>query len=174
MGKKQVAQATVDWLDTKAQAVEFMVALAERYTRGEIELQSLTKARGAMLKEQGMKGPKKGAHAKRAPAECGAACHAGAGRVGGAAQEQPAADWAGVVGPPLSLVEEAEGSFARAHGRDPVTSKGRVAAHGAYSAEHIGTEGQPVQNADVQACTAARARGAGRGKLVQDGHAHGK
>ena len=110
-GKKQVAQVTVDWFETKAQAVDFMVSLAERYTRGEVELQNLTKARDAMLKEQGVKGPKRGAHGKRAPAECVAACHAGGGRVAGLGQEQPAAVWA-AVGPPLSLVEEAEGSFA--------------------------------------------------------------
>ena len=54
-----MAQATVDWLDTKAQAVAFMVALAERYTRGEIELQSLTRARDAMLKEHAPRAPEK-------------------------------------------------------------------------------------------------------------------
>ena len=108
-GKKQVAQVTVDWFETKAQAVDFMVSLAERYTRGEVELRSLTKARDAMLKEKGMKGPKKGA---RARAECVAACHAGGGRVARLGQEQRAALWAGAVGPLVSLVEEAEGSCA--------------------------------------------------------------
>ena len=51
-GNKQVAQVTGDCFETKAQAVDFMGSLAERYTRGEVEFQNLTKAREAMLKKE--------------------------------------------------------------------------------------------------------------------------
>ena len=49
-GKKQAAQVTGYCFETKAHAVDFMGSLAERYTRGEVDFQKLTKAREAMLK----------------------------------------------------------------------------------------------------------------------------
>ena len=78
-GNKQVAQVTGDCFETKAQAVGFMGSLAERYTRGEVELQNVTKAREAMLKKEdgggwgGSLPPK-----EQRPAQCRLTCKEGA------------------------------------------------------------------------------------------------